>query len=260
MTKLAQVRVRGRDLRIEYAWVGFDDGAPLLVFLHEGLGSISAWRTFPDRLCRAAGARGLVYSRPGYGQSTLRLPDERWPATFLEDHARDVLPALFDAIGLDAATVRPWLFGHSDGASIALAFAARSPEQVGGLVLLAPHLFVEDVSIEAITLARAAYLTGDLRSKLARHHADPDSAFFGWCDVWLDPAFRRLDLRPHVARIGCPVLAIQGFDDPYGTMAQIEAVAVGARQTWLVRLPQCGHAPHRDQAEAVIDATLALLR
>lgn len=243
---------RGRTDRIEHAWVGAPaSDAPPLVFLHEGLGSLSMWRDFPARLCEALGVRGLVYSRPGYGQSTPRAPDERWAPDFMHRQAHELLPALLDALGVLGPVQ---LFGHSDGGSIALLFAARFPARTAGAVVLAPHTLVEDLSIASIERARTAYLETDLKSRLAKHHADPDSAFFGWNDIWLSPDFRRWSIEDELAAIRCPLLAIQGLDDEYGTLEQIRGIARRVPQTRLLELARCGHSPHRDQPEAVIGA------
>ncbi|MFN3567268.1 MAG: alpha/beta fold hydrolase, partial [Burkholderiaceae bacterium] len=168
-------------MRLEYRWVGVDDrAAPLLVFLHEGLGSASMWKDYPARLCDAGGFRGLVYSRAGYGRSTPRAPGERWATDYMHVQAREVLPAFLEAAGVDVETDPPWLFGHSDGASIALIYAATYPDRLAGVVVLAPHIFVEDLSVRSIEQAKYAYRATDLRHRLARHHADVDSAFWGW--------------------------------------------------------------------------------
>jgi pimeloyl-ACP methyl ester carboxylesterase len=268
---IARVVALGRTLDIEYARVGAQDrpappadtrpnggvapgipAAPLVVFLHEGLGSISMWRDFPERLCRALGLRGLVYSRPGYGRSTPRAPGERWGVDFMQRQACEVLPALLDALGVRAPY---FLFGHSDGGSIALIHAAAFPQRVAGLIALAPHIFVEDLSVRSIEKARVAYLEGGLRERLARHHDDVESAFWGWNDIWLAPEFAQWNIEPLLASISCPVLAIQGRDDEYGTMAQIHGIARALPASRLLELEECGHSPHRDQPEAVIAAT-----
>ena len=253
-----QINALGKALMIECAWVGVDDPrAPLLVFLHEGLGSLAMWKDFPQRLCEAGGLRGLVYSRPGYGHSTPRPADERWQPDFMHDQAREVLPALLRALGIDAARERPWCFGHSDGGSIALIHAALHPDWVGGLIVVAPHIFVEDLSVSSIEQARLAYLNTDLSRKLGRYHADADSAFWGWNQIWLDPAFRDWNIEALLPQIRCPVLAVQGHDDEYGTMAQIDGIARALPdRTRLLKLDACGHSPHRDQPEALIRATL----
>ena len=234
----------GRPIRIECEWVGAPRGdAPEVVFLHEGLGSLSMWRDFPRDFCSRHGLAGFVFSRYGYGRSTPRPHGERWASDFMSRQADEVLPALFDAAGI----ARPWLFGHSDGGSIALLHAARHP--VAGVVAVAPHVFVEDVSIASIAQARDAYATSDLRERLARHHDDADSAFYGWNDVWLAPEFRAWNIERELATITCPVLAVQGEDDEYGTLEQVRAIVRRLPKTRLLVIPKCGHSPHRDQPE-----------
>ena len=259
-TRFTEIDWAGRPVRIEYRRIDAPAGVapqPTLVFLHEGLGSVSMWRDFPDRLCAALGCAGLVYSRPAYGQSTPKPADERWQPDFMHRQAREVLPAVLDAIGVSAPYT---LFGHSDGGSIALLHAAMFPERVAALVVAAPHLFVEDLSIASIAEARTAYATTDLRDKLGRHHADPDSAFRGWNDIWLDPAFRDWTIEAEVAQIRCPILAVQGVEDQYGTMAQIERIAdLCPGRTTVLKLAACGHSPHRDQPEALIGSATEFL-
>ena len=246
---------RGRTVQIEHRWVKPDrTEAPLMVFLHEGLGSVSMWRDFPTRLCDVLGWRGLVYSRPGYGRSTPRAPDEQWAPDFMHQQALEVLPALLDTLRIDTRLPPPWLFGHSDGGSIALIHAARHPERVAGAIVLAPHIVVEDISLRSIEQARVAFEQGDLRERLARHHVDPDSAFRGWNNAWLSPAFRDWNLIDELPLIRCPLLAVQGLDDGYGTLEQIRGIASAAPQTQLLELPACGHSPHRDQPEVLIAA------
>jgi pimeloyl-ACP methyl ester carboxylesterase len=255
MTSTVQLSASGRELAIEYRFVGAAvPAAPLIVFLHEGLGSVAMWRDFPALLCDAVGARGLVYSRPGYGKSTPRPHDEKWGVDFMHIQAREVLPAVLAAVGIDAARDPPWLFGHSDGGSIALIHAAFFPQQVAGVIVAAPHILVEDLSVGSIAQIRDSYLHTDLRSKLARNHADVDSAFWGWNDVWLNPAFRAWNIEALLPQITCPLLAIQGVNDEYGTMAQIDGISRGVPHAQLVKLANCGHSPHRDQPQAVIDA------
>lgn len=243
---------------LEYAWIdGRADpsqAAPLMVFLHEGLGSLALWKDFPAQLCAALGMRGLVYSRPGYGRSTPRRPDEQWPVDFMHRQAIEVLPALLSALGIDTRAEPPWLFGHSDGASIALIHAGRFPGQVAGTIAVAPHVFVEDISIASIERACLAYREHGLRERLARWHDDVDSAFGGWSQAWLSPAFRDWNLLGELTGIRQPVLAIQGEDDEYGTMAQLAAIARAVPGTDVLALEDCGHSPHRDQSRAVIDA------
>ncbi len=248
--QFATIAWAGRPVRIEYQWLAPERAAaPLIVFLHEGLGSLAMWRDFPQQLCDAAGCRGLVYSRPGYGRSTPRTAGEAWAPDFMHRQAHEVLAALFDALGVDAATEPPWLLGHSDGGSIALLYAARFPAALRGLVVLAPHVMVEDLSVASIADARAAYQTTDLRTRLARYHDDPDSAFWGWNDIWLHPDFRSWSITAELGTIACPVLAVQGQDDQYGTMAQIREIARCVPGTELLELPSCGHSPHRDQPQ-----------
>ncbi|MCC6473413.1 MAG: alpha/beta hydrolase [Burkholderiales bacterium] len=236
--------------RIEYRLIRSAPGAPVLVFLHEGLGSLSAWRDFPGRVAHAAGCEALVYSRAGYGASAaVRGP--RAPR-FMHDEALAALPALLERLGFE----RPILFGHSDGASIALIHAGGAGRRVAGVIAMAPHVFVEDVCIQSIRRAKRAYETAELRARLARHHADPDAAFRGWCDIWLDPAFREWNIEEYLPRIACPVLAIQGEDDEYGTMAQLERIARLAPDAQVLRLADCRHAPHRDQPRAVLEAAV----
>ena len=223
-----------------------------MVFLHEGLGSLAMWKDFPQTLCNALGCRGLVYSRPGYGQSTPRAVDEVWGPDFMHRQALEVLPALLSALHIDTKKQTLWLFGHSDGASIALLYAAHFPAQVQGVVLLAPHINVEDIAVQSITQTRTAYLATDLRQRLAKYHDDPDSAFWGWNRIWLDPAFKAWSIEADLSRITCPVLAVQGRDDEYGTMQQLDGLQHAVPQAELLKLPVCGHSPHRDQAASLI--------
>ncbi len=264
-TQFAHLTQRGQPVRVEYQWLehAAGEGSPTVVFLHEGLGSVAMWRDFPARLCQRLGARGLVYSRPGYGQSTPRAAGEAWAPDFMHLQAREVLPALLAALGVDPARDNLWLFGHSDGASIALLYAALHPHPhpmaPQGAIVLAPHIFVEDLSVRSIAQARTAYETTDLRQRLARYHADVDSAFGGWNGIWLDPAFRAWNIERELEAIRCPVLAIQGLDDEYGTLAQIDGIASRVPGTRLLKLPRCGHSPHKDQPQAVMDAAAGFI-
>lgn len=230
-----------------------------LVFLHEGLGSVSMWRQWPAQVCAATGRDGIVYSRQGYGRSDPR-PDVRGPrrtvadrrlgrlgADYLHRQAWDVLPALLARLGVRD----PVLIGHSDGGSIALLHAAR--HGVRACVAMAPHVIVEEMSVTAIAQARDAFVAGGLREGLARHHADVDGAFWQWNDVWLSDSFRSFDIRALCEEIQAPVLAIQGNDDPYGSMAQIDEIRPRGSIERL-RLENCGHSPHRDRADAVLHA------
>jgi pimeloyl-ACP methyl ester carboxylesterase len=223
--------------------------APTLVLLHEGLGSIAQWRDFPARLAAATGCAALVYSRLGYGQSDPITA--RRAVDYMHDEALTTLPALREALAIADAI----LIGHSDGASIALIHAGAGRWPLRGLILEAPHVFVEEVGIASIAAAKEAYRASDLRARLARHHRDVDGAFGGWNDIWLDPEFRAWNIEQYLPAITCPVLAIQGADDEYGSAAQLDAIAAqvaGPVETLL--LPDCKHAPHRDQPEATLIA------
>ncbi|MFN3656006.1 MAG: alpha/beta fold hydrolase [Pseudolabrys sp.] len=237
--------------RLEYRMIGpRPERAPTIVLLHEGLGCVGLWGDFPDKVQKATGLGVFVYSRAGYGQSSpCVLPR---PLSYMHDEARDVLPALLDAIGFR----RGLLFGHSDGASIAAIYAGTHQDhRLGGLVLMAPHFFTEDMGIAAIEEARQAYATGDLRQRLARWHKDVDCAFEGWNGAWLDPAFRKWDITEQLAYIRVPVLIVQGENDQYGTVRQIEAAE---RECYcpveIALLPGARHSPQRDAPEATLKA------
>ena len=247
-------------VRLEVAAIAAPAGSPPgrapLVFLHEGLGSIALWRDWPASLCAATGRAGWLYSRRGYGQSSA-VPDVRGAGRLQPDYmhreALQVLPRLLAALGLE----RPVLVGHSDGATIALIHAAHHP--VAACVVMAPHLMVEDVSVRSIEQARHAYQHGPLRQRLARFHADVDGAFWQWNDIWLSPAFRAFDIRDECRAITAPLLAIQGLDDEYGTLAQIHDLQRAVPHARLLEVPACGHSPHRDQPSAVNAAIAAFL-
>ncbi|HEX3859793.1 MAG TPA: alpha/beta hydrolase [Pseudolabrys sp.] len=237
--------------RLEYRMIGPRPGdAPTIVMLHEGLGCVGLWGDFPDRLAAAAGTGVFVYSRAGYGQSSpVTLPR---PLTYMHDEARETLPALLDAIGFQ----RGVLFGHSDGASIAAIYAGTHQDhRANGLVLMAPHFFTEDMGIAAIVEARKAYDSGDLRARLSRWHADVDNAFKGWNGAWLDPDFRKWDITEQLAYIRVPILIVQGEDDQYGTVRQIEAAEQECYcPVDVALLPKARHSPQRDAPEAVLKA------
>ncbi len=225
-----------------------------LVFLHEGLGSVAMWRDWPEQLARATGREAWVYSRRGYGasQATLEvrspprheagLRHGRLLPDYLHHEALEVLPQLLRQLPI---TVPPVLVGHSDGGSIALLYASR--HRVAACVVLAPHVVVEEQTITSITAAREAYLNGDLRQRLAPYHADVDAAFWQWNDIWLDPQFRIFDIRADCHHITAPLLAIQGHDDPYGSMRQIDEIVPRSAPIRREKLDACGHAPQRDQ-------------
>lgn len=241
----------GQDIELEYRLINAGlTAAPLIIFLHEGLGSTSLWRDWPEQACQALQCRGLVYSRYGYGQSTPRQPGEPRTLRYMHDEAGHDLPSLLTALGLDKE--KPVLYGHSDGGSIALIYAAQFPDQVSGIAVAAPHIFVEDITIRGIADARALYESTDLRERLGRHHRDPDSVFRSWNDTWLMPEFKQWNIESLLDRIHCPVLAIQGEDDEYGTLDQIEGIQRRAPQTRLCIIPNCGHSPHRDASDTVV--------
>jgi pimeloyl-ACP methyl ester carboxylesterase len=238
-------------MRLEYRMIGpRPDRAPTIVMLHEGLGCVGLWGEFPDKVAAATGAGVFVYSRAGYGRSSpVKLPR---PLTFMHEEARAVLPRLLAAIGFR----RGLLLGHSDGASIAAIYAGSIQDhRVRGLVLMAPHFFTEEMGIAEIARARDAYATTQLRGKLSRWHADVDNAFKGWNDAWLDPAFRQWDITDVLAYIRVPILIVQGEDDQYGTVRQIE---VAREECYcpvdVALLPRTRHAPHREVPEATLAA------
>jgi len=249
-------------LNIEYRLLNTQlADAPLAVFLHEGLGSVAMWKDWPQTLCDALGMRGLVYSRPGYGRSTPRPHEVKLPVDFMSVQARDVLPALLDALHVSAEERRRmWVIGHSDGASITLHYAAAFPDALAGAVAIAPHVFVEDISVASIAEAKTAYEQQGLRARLARHHDDVDSAFYGWNDVWLSDAFRSWRIVDELDSIRCPLLAVQGRDDHYGTMAQIDSIAQRVPQARLAKLDNCGHSPHREAAQALNEAIVSFVK
>ncbi|HEV8553838.1 MAG TPA: alpha/beta hydrolase [Casimicrobiaceae bacterium] len=240
--------------RLEYAWYGgAHRNAPPIVMLHEGLGSLSLWRDFPQELADATARRLLVYSRLGHGKSDpLAGPHG---VDFMHTEALEILPQLFDSLGV----YNPILFGHSEGASMALIHAARAHRPVAAVIALAPHVFVERYGLDSIAAARGAFLDGELRAKLARHHDNVESAFWGWNDIWLHADFVTWNIEALLPEIACPVLAIQGVDDEYGTMEQIDRLERGVRDTRRLELAACGHSPHRDQPDAVLAAVTSFL-
>jgi pimeloyl-ACP methyl ester carboxylesterase len=222
--------------------------APPIVFLHEGLGSLAMWRDFPQRVADATGCEAIVYSRYGYGRST---PLEKPRAVrYMHDEALLALPEFLDKLAVD----RSILFGHSDGGSIALIHAGGAGRPLAGVIAMAPHVMVEDISVKSIAEAEVAWQTTDLRQRLGRYHQDVESTFRGWNDIWLHPDFRAWNIEEYLPAIACPILAIQGEDDEYGTLEQIERIARQAADVDLVKLADCRHSPHKDQPEAVIAA------
>lgn len=232
---------------------GAQNLAPL-VLLHEGLGSLRLWRGLPAALHAATGRRTITWSRHGYGGSAVVCEPRR--PNYMHVEADRVLPELLDALGVPA----PVLVGHSDGGSIALLHAGRSDVDLPAVVALAPHVIVEDVSIAGIEAAREAYLTTALPERIARHHDDGDATFWGWNDIWLSPDFRNWDITDRLAGIACPVLLVQGVDDQYGTLRQLELIErdVPGPVTRVV-LDGCGHAPHLERHEATLAAVVDFL-
>jgi pimeloyl-ACP methyl ester carboxylesterase len=264
-TKFEKVRVFGVNLEVLRIPAPPSQTASPIIFLHEGLGSVAMWRDFPQQLCQATGRAGLVYSRRGYGQSDA-IADVRGSGRLKPDYmhheAWQVLPELLRIEGIQ----NPILLGHSDGGTIALLHAAKF--EVEACIVMAPHLFVEDISVQAITQAREAFERADLRSRLAKYHANVDCTFWQWNDIWLSSEFRSFNIEAECENITCPILAIQGYDDPYGTMAQIDALggtelnlssqigqspAKNLRRV-LLKIEQCGHSPHKDQSTQVISS------
>ena len=241
------ILVAGR--RLEVVELPRDPARRPLVMLHEGLGSVGLWRRFPRALADATGRDVVAFSRHGHGRSG-PPPRPRTPA-FFHGEALEVLPEVLRLLGL----TEPLLVGHSDGASIALVHAAHRP--VSGLVLLAPHVIVEELTVAAIRETRHAYRHGDLRDRLARHHDDPDLAFWSWCDMWLDPALRAWSLEPEAARVTAPTLLIQGEADPYGTLEQLDRIEAQARGPVERLVVPGGHSPHLEHPDTVVDRIAA---
>ncbi len=242
--------------RLEYYWTRPPaTGETPLIFLHEGLGSAGLWRDFSNAVANATGYPALVYSRYGYGGSDVLIVAHG--VDYMHQEALVALPELRENL----CVADPILIGHSDGASIALIHAGAGQWPVRGLALMAAHVFVEDESITGIEAAKAAYQTTDLPQKLARHHADGDKTFFGWNDIWLDPAFRAWNIENVLPAIQCPTLVLQGEDDEYGTMDQVTAIrdqVVGPVETRM--LADCGHSPHRDQPDLTLDAIVGFIK
>jgi pimeloyl-ACP methyl ester carboxylesterase len=242
------VKAAGRELET----VEFAGAEPALVFLHEGLGSVELWRDFPERLAAASGRRGLLYSRAGHGQSEVPEGD-RTPA-FMHEEALDVLPEVLAAAGIE----RPVLVGHSDGGSIALIYASQHP--VSALILLAPHVFVEDVTVASIEEARDTFATTDLGERMGRYHREPERTFRLWNDIWLAPEFRSWNIEDVLGGVTAPTLLIQGEHDQYGTLAQIDAISRGVSGPVERVVLDARHAPHLEAPEETLDAAANFLR
>ena len=245
-------------VRLEVRQISGSNALAPIVFLHEGLGSVSLWTQrgldWPLALCEATGRAGIVYSRRGYGQSEPAATGRNvLTSDYMHRHAWEALPALLAQLNLE----NPVLVGHSDGATIALLHASRYP--VNACIAMAPHVVVERVAVNAIGRAKRAFESGDLRQRLAKHHADVDSAFWQWNDVWLSEAFASFDIRADCRRITAPLLLVQGVDDEYGTMLQLDEIAQAAPHAQQVRLADCGHSPHRDQPDECLQAIIRFL-
>ena len=245
------VAIKGANL--EYRWAGnFTNDASPIVMLHEGLGSMAMWRDFPDRLAEQTGRRVFVYSRQGYGNSS-PVTEKRDP-DYMHVEGKVILPALLNQMGIQ----RPVLFGHSDGGSIAILYASHC-DDASALILEAPHVFVEELTVQSIAKAKSAFQSTDLKSKLARYHADPEASFWGWNDIWLDSRFLEWNIEQELTRVRCPISLIQGADDQYGTQAQLNAIGARVKQTEILVLDNCGHSPHRDHPDIVLDRTRAFV-
>jgi pimeloyl-ACP methyl ester carboxylesterase len=243
--------------KIEYAWFGENKNNPALIFLHDGIGSLSLWRDFPARVAEATGCRAFVYSRFGYGQSDpIDLPR---PVHFMHDEALTVLPEIFEAAQITDSI----LIGHSDGGSISLIYAASEfGKNIRALVLEAPHVFVEEITVQSIYKAGEEYRNGNLKQRLERHHhKNVDIAFWGWNKVWLDPDFRSWNIEKYLPGVKCPILVVQGKQDQFGTMRQVEAILAqcsGKVETLI--LADCKHTPHKEQQNATFDAMVNFIR
>ena len=254
---MQRLNINGQQLEIRQI-TGSETLAPI-VFLHEGLGSISMWTQrgfdWPLALCHATGRAGIVYSRLGYGQSNVAsIGRNILQPDYMHREANDVLPALLTELQIE----RPVLLGHSDGATIALLHASQNP--VIACIAMAPHVVVESVAVHAIGQAKVAFEIGDLRQRLAKHHADVDGAFWQWNDVWLSDGFASFDIRAECSRITSPLLLIQGLNDEYGTMLQLDEIAEAAPHAQQIRLADCGHSPHRDQPQLCVGSIANFLK
>lgn len=229
-----------------------------LIFLHEGLGSIRQWHDWPEKLCRRLNAPGLVYSRFGYGSSSARPETKPWGHHYLQQEAEYHLPAILAKLGLESAPV--WLFGHSNGATIALLFAALYPDKVYGAIVESPHSFMEPKIKQAIAGIKSKYPDSYLQQRLRHYHNHADDMFYGWCQAWLDPDFENWDIRNTLLKIRCPLLAIQGELDQYASQDQIKAIRQKIPTAQTLLIPECGHVPHQEQPDLIEQHVLGWLK
>jgi pimeloyl-ACP methyl ester carboxylesterase len=253
---VAELKAAGH--RLHYEWFGAKAATPTLVLLHEGLGCVELWRDWPERLARESGLGVLAYSRWGYGKSDPVTPPR--PLHYMQDEARDSVAAVLERAGVE----RCILVGHSDGASIALAHVGGPTRHasIRGLVVMAPHVFCEELSVQSIARAKQAYERGELKERLRKYHGDNvDGAFWGWNRAWLDPEFMKWNIESFLPGIDLPVLAIQGAEDQYGTLKQLDAIAAQVKGPFeRLVLEHCEHSPHRDQPEATTKAIVTFAK
>lgn len=252
--QFASLVVRGRPLSIEYQRVGEQGHAPTIVFLHEGLGSLRMWRDFPSRLCLALGCNGVIYSRPGYGDSAPLWPHGQWPPDFMHVEALEVLPRFLQAIGVGTDEVPVTLFGHSDGATIALLFCQSFPLFAARLFLEAPHVFVEAMTISSIAATKTRFDDPRVLDRLSKYHRSPAYVFDGWSSIWLDPRFMLWNIEADIAGFSTPTLVLQGVDDEYGSDEHVKRVLRCGKNVTIKMLTQCKHSPHLDQPAVTINA------
>lgn len=250
--QLSKIKVLGRNL--EVLRIPGDTRLPELVFLHEGLGSASHWKDFPVMVAASTGCPVTVYSRYGSGDSDI-LTEAR-PVRYMHDEALATLPELLSILHIE----NPILVGHSDGASIAIIYAGDH-DRLRGAILLAPHVFVEDLSVRSIAEAKVSFESTNLPELLGRYHRDPVRTFWGWNNIWLHPDFRSWNIEEYLPRITCPMLVIQGLDDQYGTMAQVEAIRKqSGGPVEVLKLEDCRHSPQRDQPKATLEAITKFIK
>lgn len=259
MPEFVELQIDGHKVHLEYKRIPSPrQGAPLIVFLHEGLGSLSMWGDWPERLCCEANAAGLVFSRYGYGNSTPRT-SHPWPTDYLEHEAQVMLPALLEALGINPREEKLILFGHSDGGSISLLYAAAYPDQASAVIAIAPHEFVEDVGRARIASLKSRFYESPLADILSAHHADPLGVFRGWSELWLSSRFRDWNIEERLARITSPLLVVQGAQDQYATLRQVHAVTHRVPHAASVILDNCRHIPHQEQPDKLLQHVCSFL-